>query len=265
MHSCAAALRRRRRRRHYSTARPTDRYTGACRRDTRPTLPRYTPCQVRGLGRFFNFVNDDTGHILSTGAAYRALLVADTAAFAGPDARTRFYSLNLEHAQVRCRLMNREGAVPAVRPTRPTRPIAAPPHHPPFRLLQSEVNGEVSNASWVDVYSLKAEGNLPLLWIRGGSSNVSVLALGGGVCPFAFNQSFPPDFAQTPPSLFRVDAGTRDVKFAALLDHGYGAGPPFWPPTPGGCHWTHHYPYPGEVIPFYPFCTQPNCTMWNCW
>ena len=121
------------------------------------------------------------------------------------------------------------------------------------------------NASWVDIYSIKGEGNLPLLWVRGGSTNVSVLALGGGTCPFAFNQTFPPDLTQTAPSLFRVDAGTADIKFAAMLDHGYGAGPPFWPPTPGGCHWGRRYPFPGEAIDFFPFSTFPNVTMWNCW
>ena len=166
--------------------------------------------------------------ILSSGATYRALLVADTAGFASPTARTRFYSLNLEHGQ-------------------------------------SEANAELRNVSWVDIYSVKAEGNLPLLWVRAPASNVSVLALGGGVCPFAYNQSFPPDFTQTPPSLFRVDVGTADVKFAALLDHGYGAEPPFWPPTPGGCAWTHYYPYPGSITRDYPYWTYPNGTMWNCW
>ena len=49
-------------------------------------------------------VNDDTGAILSTGAKYRSLLVADTMGFASPTARLRFYSLNLEHAQVREKL-----------------------------------------------------------------------------------------------------------------------------------------------------------------
>ena len=200
---------------------------------TTPELPCKLPVNitiaksvVRGLGRFHSFVNDDTGHILSTGAAYRALRVVDTAGFAGPQARTRFYSLNLEHAQ-------------------------------------SEANGEIANASWVDVYSIKAEGNLPLLWIR-GSQNVSVLALGGGTCAHAYNYSYPADFTQSAPSLFRV-SDSADVKFAALLDHGYGATPPYWPPSGGDCKWTHHYPYPGESIAAYPYWTYPNVTMWNCW
>ena len=182
--------------------------------------------RVAGLGRFYSFVNDDTGSILSTGAAYRSLLVADTAAFAGTEARTRFYSLNLEHAQ-------------------------------------SESNGEVRNASFVDIYSIKGEGNTPLLWLRGDVRNVSVLGLGGGITPFAFNFTQPPDFAQRSASLFRVDVGARGVVFAALLDHGYGASPPYWPPKGGGCMWGRHYPYPGTAVPFYPFSTFPNVTMWK--
>ena len=181
-----------------------------------------------GLGRVYSFVNDDTGAILSTGAAYRSLLVADTAAFASPQARLRFYSLNLEHAQ-------------------------------------SEANGELRNSSFVDVYSVKGEGNAPLLWLRGDVANVSVLGLGGGITPFEFNFTQPPDFAQRSASILRVDEGATGVVLAALLDHGYGASAPFWPPSGGACAWGHGYAYPGEAIAFYPFGTWPNDTMWRCW
>lgn len=173
-------------------------------------------------------MNDDTGAILSTGAAYRSLLIADTSAFAAAGARTRFYGLNLEHAQ-------------------------------------SEANGEVRNSSFVDIYSVKAEGNAPILWLRGDVANVSVLGLGGGVTPFEYNFTQPSDFAQRSASLFRVDAGARGVKFAALLDHGYGASAPYWPPTGGACTWTHKYAYPGQAVAEYPFWTFPNVTMWRCW
>jgi hypothetical protein len=189
------------------------------------TVPRTT---FAGLGRVYSFVNDDTGSILSTGAAYRSLLVADTAGFAAPDSRLRFYSLNLEHAQ-------------------------------------SEANGELRNASYVDIYSIKGEGNAPLLWLRGSVANVSVLGLGGGITPFEYNFTQPPDFEQRSPSIFRVDAGAAGVTFAALLDHGYGAQAPFWPPSGGSCTWGHGYPYPGEAIPYFPWGTWPNCTMWRCW
>ena len=66
------------------------------------------------------------------------------------------------------------------------------------------------------------------------------------------------------PSLFRVDSGARGVKIAAMLDHGLGTAK-YWPPTPGGCHWEHHYPYPGEAVAAYPYGTWPNATMWHCW
>lgn len=95
----------------------------------------------RGLGRVHGFVNDDTGAIINTGAKYRSLLIANTSGFATTEKRLRFYSVNLEHAQ-------------------------------------SEANGEIFNASFVNIYSLKGEGNIPLLWVRGGghSQNVSMLA-----------------------------------------------------------------------------------------
>jgi hypothetical protein len=130
---------------------------------------------------------------------------------------------------------------------------------------QSESNGEIRNASFVDVYSIKGEGNTPLLWLRDSVANVSVLGLGGGITPFEYNFTQPSDFAQRSPSIFRVDAGARGVTFAALLDHGYGAQAPFWPPSGGACAWGHLYPYPGEAISFYPFGTWPNATMWRCW
>ena len=201
-----------------------------------PLLP--APCSLpvnitapksvfRGVGRVYGFVNDDTGAILSTGAKFRSLLIADNGAAASAAARLRFYSLNLEHAQ-------------------------------------TEANGEVRNASFVDVYSIKGEGNTPLLWLRADVQNVSVLGFGGDPCAFAYNFTQPPDFAQRSPSLFRVDSGARGVKLAAMLDHGFGT-TTFWPPTPNGCHWEHHYPYPGEAVAAYPYGTWPNATMWHCW
>ncbi len=180
----------------------------------------------RGVGRVYSFVNDDTGAIISTGAAYRSLLVDGSGGT--PTSRLRFYSLNLEHAQ-------------------------------------AEANGEIRNSSFVDVYSVKAEGNTVILWLRGDTRNVSVLGFGGDPTAFAFNFSYPPDFAQLSPSLLRVDPGARGATLAALLDHGFGAEPPYWPPRGGGCKWGRHYPYPGEAVPFYPFSTYPNVTMWNCW
>lgn len=94
---------------------------------TPPVVPCSLPSNMtaaksvfRGLGRVYSFVNDDTGAILSSGATYRSLLVADTVGVAAPDAKLRFYSLNLEHAQ-------------------------------------SEANAELRNASFVDIYSVKSE------------------------------------------------------------------------------------------------------------
>ena len=84
-------------------------------------------------------------------------------------------------------------------------------------------------------------------------------------CRYNFTQ--PSDFEQLSASMFRVEQGARGVTLAALLDHGFGVGPPSWPPRNwhSGCHWTHKYPYPGELSAVYPFGTWPNLTMWNCW
>ena len=209
-------------------------WTSAYQRYQPPDLPCALPQNLtiakavfRGLGRVHGFVNDDLGSILSVGAGYRALRVADTSAFATPTARLRFYSLNLEHAQ-------------------------------------SEANAELSNATHVDIYSLKVEGNMPLLWIRADVSNVSLLCLGGGFTAWPLNWTFPPDFAQATPSALRVDSGARDVTLAMLQDHGR-AQSAYWPPTGGDCRWGHVYPFPGTAVPHYPFWTYPNVTMWNCW
>jgi hypothetical protein len=167
-----------------------------------------TPKSVfRGLGRIHSFVNDDTGAILSTGAKFRSFLVANTSGFATSDNRLRVYSLNLEHAQ-------------------------------------TEANGEVRNSSFVDIYSIKGEGNTPLLWLRSGkgsSHNVSVLGFGGDPTAFPFNFTQPPDFEQLSASMFRVDPDVAGVTLAVLLDHGFGTST-YWPPKGGGCKWGHHYP-----------------------
>jgi hypothetical protein len=114
------------------------------------TIPRTV---LRGLGRIYGFVNDDTGAIISTGASYRSLLVDGSRGSADPGgARLRLYSLNLEHAQ-------------------------------------SEANGEIRNSSNVDVYSVKAEGNTVILWLRADTVNVSVLGFGGDPTAFPFNVS----------------------------------------------------------------------------
>jgi hypothetical protein len=168
-----------------------------------------TPKSVfRGVGRVHSFVNDDTGAIVSTSAKFRSLLIANVSGTA--TRRLRLYSLNLEHAQ-------------------------------------TEANGEVRASSFVDIYSVKGEGNTPMLWLRKDVRNVSVLGFGGDPTAFPFNFTQPPDFAQLSASMFRVESGARGVTLAALLDHGFGTGPPSWPPRGwphGGCHWTHTYPYP---------------------
>lgn len=198
-----------------------------------PAIPCSLPVNItvpktlfHGLGRIHAWVTDDTGGIISTGTSYRHMRIQNIYGIANDTSRLRFYALNLEHAQ-------------------------------------SETNAEIINASFVDIYSLKSEGNLPVLWFRPPMMNVSVYAFGGGIAPFWNNFTFPPEFTPSIPSIFRIDKNAG-VKLACLIDHGYGSGPPYWPPI-NDCHWQFHYPYPGEAIPFYPYSTYPNVTMWNCW
>ena len=209
-------------------------WTSAYQRFSPPDIPCSLPVNLtiakavfRGVGRIHSFVNDDTGHILSTSSTYRALLIANTSHVASATARTRLYSLNLEHAQ-------------------------------------SAANAELANTSHVDIYSLKAEGNLPILWLRDDVSSVSVLCLGGGFTAWPLNWTWPSDFAKGVPSTLRVDGGASAVTLAMLQDHGF-AQSRYWPPTGGSCVWTHHYPFPGERVAAYPYWTYPNVTMWNCW
>ena len=209
-------------------------WTSGYQRRSPPDIPCSLPWNLtipkavfRGLGRVHSFVNDDTGHILSTGAKYRAVRIADTSAFATSKARTRFYSLNLEH-------------------------------------VQSESAGEIANASWVDIYSVKVEGNMPILWVRADAVNVTLLSLGGGFTAWPLNWTYPPDFTRAIPSTIRVDAGAKGVTLALLQDHGLGTSS-YWPPWTALCPWTHYYPFPGTAVPLYPYWTYPNVTMWNCW
>jgi len=208
-------------------------WTTAWQKLSPPAIPCSLPVNItipktifRGLGRIHAWVTDDTGGILSTGYTYRHMRVQDIYNIANATARLRFYALNLEHAQ-------------------------------------SETNAEIVNASFVDIYSLKSEGNLPILWFRPPMMNVSVYSFGGGIAPFWLNFTFPPEFTPSIPSIFRIDQNAG-VKLACLVDHGYGANPPYWPPR-NDCSWGRHYPYPGTTVPFYPYSTYPNVTMWNCW
>jgi hypothetical protein len=135
-------------------------------------------------GRFYNFENED---FLYEAPTYRHLLVQDS----GP---LRFYDLNMEHAT-------------------------------------SETNIEMVRASDVRIYSLKTEGawrditegspkgdHNPdvALWLR-NCSDVLVSSWGGNGRPRLAGSSYPPGFAQYPPSLIRVE-DSCPITFANLVD-----------------------------------------------
>ncbi|EDQ90501.1 uncharacterized protein MONBRDRAFT_36570 [Monosiga brevicollis MX1] len=86
---------------------------------------------------------------------------------AGPLGRLGFYHLNTEHAM-------------------------------------ADANTHVrDNQARVDIYGLKSEGRYAVVWLE-RSCCVTLWGYGGNACPFPFNSSYPPGFADYPPSLIRV-------------------------------------------------------------
>lgn len=121
--------------------------------------------QIRGTGRFFNFVNDED--ILFTDHRnYRHVLVTDVNS-SGADDRVSFYELNLEHAM-------------------------------------SQANMEVRSAEHVDIFGLKVEGSNTILWVR-DSRDVTLFGLGGGADGFPDTSYYPDDFEKYAPSIIRVE------------------------------------------------------------
>eukprot|EP00039_Didymoeca_costata_P027201 m.17740 g.17740 ORF g.17740 m.17740 type:complete len:808 (-) comp6096_c0_seq2:45-2468(-) len=111
---------------------------------------------------------------------YRHLLVANKSA---DSPRLVFYTLNLEHAQ-------------------------------------SEANMQIDHSTGVDIFGLKIEGSLPIIWIS-DSEDVTLFGLGGGADAFPSTSYYPSDFTPYLPSIFRVERSTR-YKLLNLCDTGRG-------------------------------------------
>lgn len=147
---------------------------------TQPTIPCKPAADLEhplnvisggGAGRFYNFENED---FLYESASYRHLLVQGTQ---GP---LWLYNMNFEHAS-------------------------------------SEANVEFRDAGNVFVYSLKSEGEWRDLVFKGGLKNpavalwvrncseVNVFSFGGNARPRKTGDTYPPGFAQFPPSLYRLE------------------------------------------------------------
>ena len=133
-------------------------------------------------GKFYNFENED---FLYETPTYRHLMVEH-----GKD--LKFYNLNMEHSS-------------------------------------SESNAEFRNSDNVFIYSLKSEGewrdiifnngqNNPdvAIWVR-NCSNFYAYSYGGNLKPLPTGSSYPSNFAQLPPSLYRFE-NTCPLKVTNLVD-----------------------------------------------
>eukprot|EP00035_Acanthoeca_spectabilis_P000766 m.75462 g.75462 ORF g.75462 m.75462 type:complete len:780 (+) comp10418_c0_seq1:29-2368(+) len=125
--------------------------------------------QIRGTGRFYNFVNDED-ILMTDHTHYRHVLVHDVAGVDADD-RVRFYMLNMEHAM-------------------------------------SEANAQIANSTAVDIFSLKVEGSNVILWLT-DSSDVHLVGIGGGADAFPNTSYYPADFLPYPPSIVRIERSTR--------------------------------------------------------
>eukprot|EP00729_Bicosta_minor_P007761 gene7761-8976_t len=153
------------------------------------TVPK---TQIKGTGKFYNFVNDED--ILFTDhKGYRHIVVDgvddggdDSVSTAGRESnkgRVVFYMLNMEHAQ-------------------------------------AETNMEISNSSRVDIFGLKVEGSVPVLWVS-DSDDIRLFGMGGGADAFPDTSYYPADMRPYAPSMLRIER-TTNFKLINLFDGGRG-------------------------------------------
>ena len=119
-------------------------------------------------------------HLSCSLRRYRDLLISNSKVVANASDRTVFYAVNLEHAM-------------------------------------SEANGEIVDASHVDILGLKKEGSTVVLWIR-DSVDVNMYGTAGGYTALATASEYPADFAQYSPSTYRVER-TSPLKLAITAYH----------------------------------------------
>lgn len=147
----------------------------------------YPPCHDSTNITFPKDVIEGTGRfyswvndedILYNGAKYRHLAIRDVPPGAGG---LRFYAMNMEHAL-------------------------------------GEANCEIINAHEVDIFGLKVEGNLPILWIH-DCDHVNLWAYGGNTNALPRGTAWPSDFVQRYPwSVMRVER-TPNLRMCNLIDH----------------------------------------------
>jgi len=89
---------------------------------------------------------------------------------------------------------------------------------------QSDANVEFRNATDINVYGLKCEGNYAVLWIR-DSNRINVFGFGGNGAPYAAAEGYPEGggYANYTPTLIRVER-TPNFRLVNIVDYGRAKG-----------------------------------------
>ena len=89
---------------------------------------------------------------------------------------------------------------------------------------QGEANLEISGTTGaIKIHGFKAEGNYAQVWVRDATS-FWLQGYGGNASPFPFNCTYPPGYAQYPPSLLRVERTQRLLIANVITQAGNGEG-----------------------------------------
>ena len=135
--------------------------------DCRPGVKLTTPkTQVRGSGSFYGYSSDED-IVMTDHLHYRHLLIGNNSDDSSIDDRLRFYALDLEHAM-------------------------------------SEADAELDHARAVDIFGLKKEGSVAIIWVR-DSSDINIWGVVGGYSPLKDAAAAPSDFRPYVPSVVRLE------------------------------------------------------------
>ena len=84
--------------------------------------------------------------------------------------------------------------------------------------LTSHIRREISNSSRVDIFGLKVEGSVPVLWVS-DSDDIRLFGMGGGADAFPDTSYYPADMRPYAPSMLRIER-TTNFKLINLFDGG---------------------------------------------
>jgi len=139
---------------------------------------------VKGAGSFYNYVSDEDT-LFTDHVHYRHIYISNNASNRGN--RLAFYAMNLEHAM-------------------------------------SEANGEMQHAHNVDIYGLKKEGSVAILWIR-DSEDINIFGEAGGYNALQSVSQQPADFRPYQSAYYRIER-TSPFKLSIGMQGVYGLAAP---------------------------------------